>query len=236
MVGMGSINGWAAGAATTALGLHQYYKGKRMRDKNKRPTYEIPQEIQQNLSQAQQMALQGIPEEQKQQYLTNLQRGSAQALASSGSRRGGLAGIAGINQQQNDAYGNLMSMDAQARFQNQGVLMGQRQAMADYRDQAFQVNKMNPYYEKEAEGLAMQGAGQQNIGNSFQIAQGKGGTEGSDNPYNNGKQGQGGQGQMTSEYWNQKSQNGGMKNYNSNSYNGFGDYNYDGGTQYGGYG
>lgn len=174
MIGMDSINGWAAGASTTALGLHQYYKGKKMRKNNKRPTYEIPEEVKQNLSQAQNMALQGLPEEQKQQYLSNLQRGSAQALSSSSSRGGGLAGIANINQQQNDAYGNMLSMDSQARFQNQGVLMGQRQNMADYRDQAFQVNKMNPYYEKEAEALAMQGAGQQNIGNSFQIAQGKG--------------------------------------------------------------
>jgi len=88
------ISNWAGGGASTTLGAVQLAYGLYKQKRNKRPTYEIPEEIQQNLNQAKQMALQGIPEEQKQQYLANLQRGSAQALASSGSRRGGLAGIA----------------------------------------------------------------------------------------------------------------------------------------------
>lgn len=171
-MGMGTVNNWAAGGATTLLGLNQYYKGKKMLKNNKRPTYEIPAEVQANLNQAEQMALQGMPEEQKQQYINNLQRSQAFSMSQMGSRKAGLAGVAAVNQQGVDAYGNLLSMDAQARMQNQGVLMNQRQNMADYRDQAFQINKLNPYYEKQSEGLAMQGAGMQNVGNSFQIAGG----------------------------------------------------------------
>jgi len=214
------ISNWAGGGASTTLGAVQLAYGLYKQKRNKRPTYEIPQEIQQNLNQAQQMALQGIPEEQKQQYLTNLQRGSAQALASSGSRRGGLAGIAGINQQQNDAYGNLMSMDAQARAQNQGILMGQRQTMADYRDQAFQINKSNPYYEQTAQNNAMIGAGMQNMSQGFQAGN-TGGSGGYEN--SGGKQQQGQQVNPASgnQYFTpNKYSMTGMNNYNPNSQEG----------------
>lgn len=192
-MGMGTVNNWAAGGATTLLGLNQYYKGKKMLKNNKRPTYEIPAEVQANLNQAQQMALQGLPEEQKQQFLNNVQRSQAFSMSQAGSRKAGLAGLATINQQGQDAYGNMLSMDAQARMQNQGVLMNQRQNMADYRDQAFQINKLNPYYEKQAEGLAMQGAGMQNVGNSFQIA---GGGQGANVNPDKGKQYDNSQGMM----------------------------------------
>jgi len=85
-----------------------------------------------------------------------------------GSRKAGLSGLASLNQQQQDAYGNMLSMDAQARQQNQQGLMNQRQVMADYRDQAFQLNKLNPYYEKTAQSQAMMGAGMQNMSQGFQ--------------------------------------------------------------------
>lgn len=216
--------GVASGAATMA-GV-KYIKGRRdaKKDAKARPKYEIPEEVKQNLTQAQQMALQGLPEEQKQQYLTNLQRGSAQALASSASRRGGLSGIATINQQQNDAYGNLAAMDAQARSENQQRLMGARQTMADYKDQSFQFNKINPYYEGIAQRNANQNELFQNLNNAAMMgAGGMGGGMGG------GKSQQsGGNNQMSSDYWNQKSQSGGMQNYNQNSSNGFGDYNYQG--------
>lgn len=212
------ISNWAGGGATTTLGAVQLAYGLYKQKKNKRPTYEIPQEIQQNLNQAQQQALQGLPEEQKQQYLTNLQRGSAQALASSGTRRGGLAGIAGINQSQNDEYGNLMTMDAQARAQNQNQLYGMRQTMADYKDQAFQINKSNPYYEQTAQNNAMIGAGMQNMSQGFQA-----GNTGGGGGYENtgGKQQQQVMPSSGNQYYTpNKNSMTGMNNYNPNSQEG----------------
>lgn len=173
MVGMGTVNNWVAGAATTAYGLHQYYKARKMEKDNKRPEYQIPQEVAQNLTQAQMDALEGLPAAQAQQFIQNIQRGSAFGMSQLGSRKAGLAGLATLNQQQQDAYGNLLSMDAQAVRQNKANLMNQRQVMADYRDQAFQLNKLNPFYEKQAEIEALKGAGIQNIGNSFQMAAGQ---------------------------------------------------------------
>lgn len=162
------ISNWAGGGATTTLGAAQTAYGMYLKNKNKRPEYSIPNEIGQNLTDAQRMALQGLPEEQKQQFINNIQRGTAFGMSQLGSRKAGLAGLATMNQQQQDAYGNLLSMDAQARQQNQANLMNQRQVMADYRDQAFQLNKLNPYYEKTAQSEALMGAGMQNMSQGFQ--------------------------------------------------------------------
>jgi len=151
----------AAGLAQLGVGAYQMYKGNKMRPD--RPEYKIPDEINANVSQAERMALQGLPEEQKQQYLDNLQRGMSFSMAQSGSRKAGLAGLSALNQQQNDAYGNMLSMDAQARQQNQQLAMQQRGILADYKDQAFQVNKLNPFYEQMAESQGLKGAGLQNI-------------------------------------------------------------------------
>ena len=173
----GQISNWAGGGASTTLGAVQTIYGMQQQKKNKRPTYEIPQEISQNLSQTQQQALQGMPEDQKQQYISNLQRSSAYSLSQANSRKGGLQGLGAINQNQNDAYGNMLSMDSQARMQNQNQLMGARQTMADYRDQAFQLNKENPYYEKTAQNNALIGAGMQNMSQGFQQGNQGGGAD-----------------------------------------------------------
>lgn len=218
------ISNWAGGGATTTLGAAQLAYGLYQQKKNKRPTYEIPAEVQQNLTQAQNMALQGLPEEQKQLYLSNLQRGTSQALGSSSTRRGGLSGISQINQAQNDGYANMLAMDSQARQQNQQILMGQRQNMADYRDQAFQINKSNPYYEKTAQNNAMIGAGMQNMSQGFQAGN-TGGSGGYESAGGKQQQGQNGGDEMSSKYWNQKMP---MQNYNPNTTNGSGDFNYQG--------
>ena len=229
---------WAAAigasVATTAAGV-KWIAAKRnaKKDEKNRPKYEIPAEIQQNLTQAQQMALQGLPEEQKQQYLSNLQRGSAQSLASSGSRKGGLAGIAGIGQQQNDAYANMLSMDSQARFQNQGVLMEQRQNMADYRDQAFQFNKVNPYYEQIKAREERNNALAQGVADGAGMFAGGGGGGGMIGGGGGGGGGGKSQQAVTPASGNQYfSPNGndatGMYNFNPNSMNGQGGYNYEG--------
>ncbi len=161
MPGLGTAIGAGAGALLGAgIGLyqHQHNKKKAAEDEANRPKYEIPVEIQQNLTQAQQQELQGLPEEQKQQFISNLQRSSAYALSQGSSRRAGLAGVASVNQNQNDAYGNMLSQDSAARMENQNKLYGARQTMADYKDQAFQINKENPYYEQIAQRNSNNGA------------------------------------------------------------------------------
>jgi len=159
----------AVGAGlTTALGAGQTIYGLSQKAKNKRPEYEIPQEVAQNLNQAQMLALQGLPAEQKQEFVNNLRQSTASGLAQIGTRKGGLAGVADLAQNERRGYQDLLIQDSAARQNNQKMLMGQRQNMADYRDQAFQFNKVNPYYEKVAQNQALIGAGMQNLSQGMQ--------------------------------------------------------------------
>ena len=142
--------GIASGAATHAAVKWGIDRRNAKKDAKNRPKYEIPEEVRQNLNAAQLDALQGMPEEEYQAALSNIQRGTTGALASAGTRKAGLSGIATLNQQQNDAYAGLNLADTQQRIANKQNLYGMRQNMADYRDQAFQFNVVNPYYEQIA--------------------------------------------------------------------------------------
>jgi hypothetical protein len=161
---IGALIGAGIGtAAQLGIGAAQYFKGKKLERENKRPTYQIPQEVFQNLTQAQQMALQGLPEEQKQAYIESLQQQTAYGLDQIASRKGGLTGLAGLVNQQNQGMQNLMAQDASARMANIQGLMNQRQNVADYRGQEFQFNQLNPFYFKQAQAEALKGSGMQNV-------------------------------------------------------------------------
>lgn len=151
------------GGIESAYGLYQSIQGNKMASQNQRPTYEIPQEISQNLSQAQQMALEGLPAEQKEQYINNIQRSQNFGLNQLNSRKAGLSGLGSVVQAGDDSYNNLLSEDSAARMNNQRGLMNARSTMAGYKDKAFQLNQLDPYNTKAAAARAMQGAGLQNI-------------------------------------------------------------------------
>lgn len=164
----GQISNWAGGGATVTLGAVQYLVGHHNDKRNKRPDYTIPPEIAQNLSDAELAAMEGMPAEQKEAYISNLQRGTAFGLSNMGSRKAGLTGLATLNEQQNQGYANMLAMDAGERMQNQNNLYMARQNSADYKDKAWQFNKQNPYYEQKQRDQAMMGAGMQNVSQGFQ--------------------------------------------------------------------
>jgi hypothetical protein len=71
----------AAPAALKGIqGLAQGLKGSKLAKKNIRPTYEIPQEFQQNLAIAENMGRVGLPQQQYTQGLQNIQRGQTAGL------------------------------------------------------------------------------------------------------------------------------------------------------------
>ncbi len=197
--------GIASGAATMA-GV-QYIKGKRdqKKDEANRPVYNIPDEVKQNLTDAEIMALEGMPAEQKQAYLSNLERGTAFGLSQMGTRKAGLTGLATLNEQQNQGYQGMLAMDSAQRMQNKGVVMQQRQNMADYKDQAFQFNTIDPYYEGIARKQARTGALFQNLNNAASMGMGGMGGGG-------GKSQQGGGG--GAQQYGQVGREGNMYNYN----------------------
>jgi len=150
-------------ALQTGLGIYQQAKGARMAAQAERPEYEIPQEIYENLSQSELMALEGLPAEQKKEFVDNIQRGIQAGMRGLKDRSAGLAGIGGLVQQQMDQYRNMFSQDAAQRINNIATLQNNRNTMATYRDKEFKTNELDPYMNQVAAAEAMKGAGLQNI-------------------------------------------------------------------------
>lgn len=144
-------------------GFSQKKKGKDILKNLQRPTYEIPDEISANLSDAQRQVAEGLPEEQKRQFIQNIERASTGALSGMSSRKAGLAGLGNIVQGQNDSFYDLMVADVQAKKEAQSKLEQARREMAGYKDKSFELNQLTPFEDKRAEGQALYGAGLQNI-------------------------------------------------------------------------
>lgn len=149
--------------AQGVTGIYQTIKGNQLANSMERPTFDIPQEILDNLTDAQIQALRGMPAEQKQQYLDNVMRSQQSALGAMGDRKAGLAGLGGVQQNAVDAYRNMLSMDAQQRQTNELALQGVRSDVAGYKDKQFQINELDPYNQTMAAAEGMQGAGIQNF-------------------------------------------------------------------------
>lgn len=148
------------------FGYYQYLKGLKQKEGLVRPEYQIPEEIKQNLTQAQLMAIEGLPAEQKRQYIENIQRNMTSNLAALTGRKGGLVGVSGLAQTEADAYKDLLGMDVAAREAKKAEVMTQRAAMGDQKALQWQINQMQPYLQKfgEAQGLMKTGAENQAIG------------------------------------------------------------------------
>ncbi len=152
--------GVATGWMNKGIGLYQFIKGKKMEEEaGDRPTYQIPKEIESSLSMAQRGALEGLPEEQRSQYIDNLMQMQGAGLSQLSGRKAGLVGAGQIAQAGTQGYRDLLTMDAQQRLQNQQTLMQQNELMAGYRDLAFQTNELDPYQEEINYARALQGAG-----------------------------------------------------------------------------
>ncbi len=119
---------------------------------------------------AQRTALEGLPDEQKQAYIDNLQRVAQYELSEQGTRNGGLAGVATTGQQMIDANKDLLTADANARRDNQRYLGTVQSEHAGYTDKAFEYNKDAPYKALVTAASANQGAGIQNISRGLNSA------------------------------------------------------------------
>lgn len=146
-----------------AIGIGQAVAGYSKLKNLTRPEYQIPSEIEQNMSEAELMSYYGMPDAQKQSYMQNIQRSGQQALSGTADRKGGLGMVSAIQQNQQDSYSNLLSADVQQRMQNIQNAQNMRSVMAGYKDKAFQMNEMEPYQQDYAEAQGLIGAGMQNV-------------------------------------------------------------------------
>lgn len=161
-IGQSTAN-MAGGLLSGVVGFFQRRKAKRELAKLQRPNYEIPNEVMQNQKMAQQAAQEGLPSQQYNQAMQNVQRQQNRALSAAGSRRGALMALPGINQQANDQLMNLDVKDAQARMSNQQQLYGVNSQVGQYRDKAFNINRMQPYTEDKNYYNNLLASGNQNL-------------------------------------------------------------------------
>lgn len=148
LFGMDDTSHQHAVIVDTIMGLVNEGKAKKLEKSAKRPNYEIPQEIFQNQAMFESMANssripgQAIMEENIAKSTANAigqaQRGAASSVDA-------LSAIGGIQQNQNDVFSNLGIAGAQMQMANKDKLAQARESTADYRQQAFDYNKNQPY-------------------------------------------------------------------------------------------
>ncbi len=166
-------------------GLFQAGKGNRLRKSLVRPTEVVNPLYQQNVALAEQMGRTGLPQQQYNNALNNINRNQAGVLRRFG---GSNQSLASILRGSNDATMNLDAQDAQARLGNQRFAFGQRGILAQMQDKAWNYNNVQKYDENMNYANSLIGAGKQNQNSALDgistIAQN----------YMAGEQGGGGQG------------------------------------------
>lgn len=158
---MSGILSAGLGLAQGVLGLGQTIAGL-AKKKPDIPEYDIPDEVYQNMSQAEYESFIGLPEAQKREFIDNSQRGIQTTLAASTSRKGGLGIAAGAAQQMSDDSKALLSADAQARMEKQGMVYSMRDRVAQEKAKKQEVRREN-IMQRRAEIDEMRGAGLQNV-------------------------------------------------------------------------
>jgi len=88
----------------TGFGIYQAYKGNQIAKNAVRPEYEIPQEIRDNLTDAEIQAMEGLPAAQKNVLMQNIQRSTQSGMGALDDRKAGLSGLAKLQQNELDAY------------------------------------------------------------------------------------------------------------------------------------
>lgn len=158
-----AISNTASGLLSGITGYFQRRKAKKALSNLHRPEYQIPDEILRSQKMAEQAANEGLPSQQYNQAQQNIQRQQNRAISMAADRRGGLMALPGIQQSANDAFLNLDVKDAQARMSNQQKLYGVLGQTAQYRDKAFDINKMQPYQRDYGYNMSLLGQGNQNL-------------------------------------------------------------------------
>lgn len=145
------------------VGAGQKKQGKKILNGLQYPTESIPGEIVQNKNLAEQQAAAGLPSEQYNNAMRDIQRQQLMAIRSAHDRRGGLAAVSGIQQGTNDATNNLNSIDAQQKIRNQNQLMNANNTLAGWKDKIWQNNVMGKYNQQYNYGMGLLGMGNQNF-------------------------------------------------------------------------
>lgn len=154
-----------AGSALFGVGksISQSAQANKIDKNNQRPNYTIPDEFRQNVELAKNMAKVGMPQQQYNNQIKQIDRNQAGALGAMAKSANPSANIASIVRQGNDATGNLNAADAAARANNERYAIGINSQMAQQKLNEQQYNKFDKYTENYNKSAALRGAAAQNM-------------------------------------------------------------------------
>lgn len=159
----GAIASAAGGLINAGIGFVQRAKGKKLlRQAGEAPDMSIPNEVLQNQKMAESRANTGLPQEQYNNAMKNLQRNQMMALRAGQDRRGGLSLISGSQQAMDDGTLKLDVADANARMQNERTLYGVNNTVGNWRNKVWQNNVGDKWARKYQYAQSLLGAGNQN--------------------------------------------------------------------------
>jgi len=160
----GAIAGGVSGLINAVVGAGQKRKGRKMlKQIGDSPNMNIPNEVLQNQKIAQLRANTGLPQEQYNQAMKNLQRNQMTALSGARDRRGGLSILAATQQNMDDGTLNLDVADAKARIGNENTLYGINNNVANWKQKQWQNNVSDKWNRKYSYAMSLLGAGNQNF-------------------------------------------------------------------------
>lgn len=168
-----AIIGAVVGIGTSAYGIisgaHQRKKAERELAKlnANQPNEKIPEEITKNQELASLRAKTGLPSEQYSMAMKNIQRQQAKSLRSAADRRMGLGLVATLDDNANRAVGNLDAQNAQARLDNEKVLMNTNNQVANWKKGIYDRNVRQVWERNYDYNMGLKGQGNQNISNGI---------------------------------------------------------------------
>jgi hypothetical protein len=151
-----------SGVVSGLVGSGQKRKGQNLLNSLQYPTESIPAAVFENQDRARELANKGLPSEQYNQAMQNIQRQQMAALNRTQDLRGGLSTIAGVQQNTNDATLNLDAKDAAARMKNIMNLQGVNNQVGGWQDKIWDNNVKQKYIQNYNYAMGLIGAGNQN--------------------------------------------------------------------------
>ena len=142
-------------------GLFQGGKGVAGLLGSNRPQYSIPAAQQQSLALAQAQA--GGDMAGYGQAKSNIGTSTANALGAARESGNPLAAISAIQANQNQAFNNLDTQNANYKVGRQDNLQRALGTQGEYQDRAFQMNEFAPYMDKQRESRQLIGSGLSNV-------------------------------------------------------------------------
>lgn len=159
----GGIIAGASAIGKGIFGLIQNHQASDIEKNNPRPVENVDPIYQQNVNLAQQLAAQGIPQEEINRQLNSINQNQAGAISTLNNSANPGTNLASVVRAGDNATGNLNAEQAAARNKATLSLIQQRGILAGAKQRAWQYNSADKYSEGLAKSQALRGAGTQNI-------------------------------------------------------------------------